>query len=226
MARPTAPLDSTASASTVGLPRESSTSLAVTNSISNITPSSSAEQASRQMHEVAHLLRRAAFGVEPDLGFGAGQRGPGSSCRPRRSSLRPSERSTSTTRRPSISFHSCVRASLEQLADPLGDRHLGAPEGEGADPRGQVLVELEQGLAFDRHHLGDEQAGEDAVAFGQMRGPRQTRALLAGVLEGAVHQQGAEVLEAYRCLRAPRGRARGHRVDQLRGGQGAPHARP
>ena len=70
--RPTAPPDRTTSASTVGLPRESRTSLPQTNSISNILQPPLREKMSNKMHQVPPLLGRSSLCVNANLGFGAG----------------------------------------------------------------------------------------------------------------------------------------------------------
>ncbi len=128
------------------------------------------------MHEVSPLLGRTPLGVETDLGFGAGD--------PDQDPAPTLEDQLETV--PAIDLDDLVTVDfVPVLSEPpfvdlpraFGERDLGASEGEDADPGGQLVGELGHALAFDRHHLGGEQAGEHAVPFGQVLATRPGPAL-------------------------------------------------
>ena len=115
---------------------------------------------------------------------------------PSKSSLRPSSVSAaSTLRRPS--FGGRVLDEGLQLLDPLRRQRQGPlAAGHGPVLLEQVVAQGPEAPAGRGDHLGDEQAGEDAVLFGQVVLDGDAGALLAAEHDPALQVELGDVLEA------------------------------
>jgi hypothetical protein len=119
------------------------------------------------MHQVSPFFRRASLCVNTDFWFGSGDanQNPGTTLEDQFETVS------------SVHFHYFVAVDLgpglatpffEYFAGALGERDLGASEREGSNPIGQCVCKFGDALAFNRHHLGSQETGEDAVPFGKV----------------------------------------------------------